>query len=175
MKMVIKTKDLKLAHVRYYDGEHRGLECSDPLSNVILVKVGENLFDNLLNPGEIFPVYRRVVGTFNQYSTDGYYGTKIKLVSGELTPGEAWLLTATNFESVFGRESIDINDIEKYVVNSPLYFKDRVTIIERKLAYEKLSRRERKRLTTIIKSDLKKKEVMDSFFAEREKTKVNKK
>ena len=102
--MVIKTKDLKLAQVRYYDEKHNGLEYSEPLSNVILVKTEDNLYDNLLNPGEAFPVFERVSKTFNQYSTDGYYGTKMRFVSGKLASGEAWLLTSTDFESVFGRE-----------------------------------------------------------------------
>lgn len=175
MKMAIKTKDLKLAHVRYYDEKHKGLEYSEPLSSVILVKTEDNSYDNLLNPGENFPVFERIARTFNHYSTDGYYGTKIRLVSGELASGEAWLLTSIDFENLFGREYVDFWDIERYVLNSPLYFKDRMRIIEDKLSVEKLSRKERRRLTSIVKEDLKKKEVMDSFFAERENVKVNKK
>ena len=168
---MIKVKDLKVADVRFFDQAHNGLEFVEPVSRVVLLNRGDT-YINVLNPGEMAPIYRRIPNTTNAYSTEDYFGTKIEHVCGEEVTGEAWLLSDVDFKSVFHKDEVSIEDVEDYVLRSSYYFHNRADLIDRRLAKGKLSNRDVKLLVDTKTKDDKKKAEMDSFFAERGVKKV---
>ena len=168
---MIKVKDIKLADVRYFDIHHNGLEFVEPVSRVVLLNRGDT-YINLLNPGEIAPIYSRIPNTTNAYSTEDYFGTKIKHESGMERTGEAWLLTDVDFRCVFPSSEVSIEDIENYVLRSSYYYHNRAEIIERRLKRGKLSNREVMLLVDTRVKDEEAKAKMDKFFAERGVKKV---
>ena len=138
---MIKVKDIKVADVRYFDGEHNGLEFTEPLSRVVLLNRGDT-YINLLNPGEFAPIYKRIPNTTNAYSTEDYFGTKIEHVSGMERTGEAWLLTDGDFRCIFSGDEVTIKEIEDYVLRSSYYFHNRAELIDRRLGQRKANNRE---------------------------------
>lgn len=166
MRRMIKVKNIKVADVRYFDGEHNGLEFTEPLSRVVLLNRGDT-YINLLNPGEIAPIYRRIPNTTNAYSTEDYFGTKIEHVCGEEKTGEAWLLADIDFSRIFCSEFVDIKDVEDYVLRTCDYYHNRADLIETRLQREGLSPRDIMLLVDTKVKDKEKKAAMDQFFAER--------
>lgn len=165
--MKIKTSDLREAVVRHFDIANNGLEFTAPLSRVILLNRGDT-YVNVLNPGEIAPIYYRVPNTTNYCgSLDDYFGSKVDLVQGETKDGEAWLLEDTDFRHIFGKDEVSVREIENYVIFSDDFFHNRRDIIEQRLRSDKMSFRTRKKLVRIIDADSVKQGEMDSFFAER--------
>ena len=166
--MKINTRDLKLAEVRYYDAEHNGLELTRPLAYVVLLNRGDT-YVSLLNPGEIAPIYERVPRTVNVTSTGDYFGTKVRQLSGDSDSGEVWLLTDYDFVTKISKEKVDINDVEDYVLDSNLFFKDRIALAESRA---KRSAIQRFKMGKIIAADQEDMNNMLSFFAERASQKV---
>ena len=160
---MIKVKDLKVADVRYFDKEHNGLEFADPVSRVVLLNRGDT-YINLLNPGEIAPIYRRIPDTTNPFSTEDYFGTKIEHVCGENSTGEAWLLDDVNFRSVFHKDEVTIDEVESYVLRSSYYYHNRAELIERRLNRGRLSTHDIMRLIDTKVKDKEHKAKMDEFF-----------
>lgn len=172
---MINTKDLKLAAVRYYDNEHNGMEFTDPISHVVLFNRGDT-YINLLNPGEICPVWTRVPNTTNVIgSSDEYIGTKVDIVHGDIQSGEAWLIDDTDMSSCFGREVVSLRDVENYVIFSCDYFHNRVEIIQDRLRREKMSPIRKRELIRIKEHDRVKFGEMETFFKERGVQKVKQK
>ena len=169
--MGIKTKDLKLAEVRYFDKENNGLELTPPLSYVVLLNRGDT-YISLLNPGEFYPVYKRVKHKSNVYSEDEYIGTKVELMCGEVCNGEAWLLNDVDFNKHFGCEEVDMDTVYDYVITSSLFFKDRLELAKN---YANRHGLPFFTIRNIVKKDQKSIDDMNAFFAEREKQKVMKK
>lgn len=170
--MIINTKELKIAAVRYFDKDKNGLELTDPISHVVLLNRGAT-YISLFSPGELAPIYKRLPCTANKCGLEDSYGTKIKLVSGEVQTGEAWLLTDTDFYSVFGKGLVSLRDVEDYVIESGDYFHDRADIIRQRISSERLPIRDKKRLLKIVQQDEINKGNMDSFFKERGVQKLN--
>ena len=168
---MIKVKDLKIADVRYFDGAHNGLEFTEPLSRVVLLNRGDT-YINLLNPGEIAPIYSRIPNTTNAYSTEDYFGTKIKHESGMERTGEAWLLTDVDFRCIFPSDEVTIDDVEDYVLRSCYYYHNRAEVIDRRLQRGKISNYDVMLLVDTKVKDQKCKAEMDKFFAERGVKKV---
>lgn len=168
---MIKVKDLTVADVRYFDKAHNGMEYTQPLSRVVLLNRGDT-YINLLNPGEIAPIYRRVPNTTNPLGTEDYFGTKIEHVCGEEVTGEAWLLADVDFSRIFHSEYVDIKDIEDYVLRTCDYYHNRADLIESRLQRGGLSTRDIMLLVDTKVKDSHSKEEMDRFFAERGVQKV---
>lgn len=168
---MINVKDLKVADVRYFDKEHNGLEYAEPVSRVVLLNRGDT-YINLLCPGEIASLYRRIPNTTNPLSTEDYFGTKIEHVCGEEETGEAWLLTDVDFKSIFHRDEVTIEDVEDYVLRSCYYYHNRAELIERRLNRSKLSTRDIMLLIDTKVKDKEGKAKMDEFFAARGVQKV---
>ena len=170
--MKVNTKNLSVAEVRYYDLEKNGLEYTPPLSHVVLLNRGDT-YVNLFNCADFAPVYTRVKNVSNRFKdSDEFFGTKINLVCGEVQSGEAWLINDIDFSEVFNTEEVDVDDVENYVLESDLFFKDRLEIIatlQKRYILPEVSVR------SIIEKDQKLLDEMNAFFAEREKQKVKQK
>lgn len=168
---MIRVKDLKVADVRFFDKEHNGMEYTQPLSKVVLLNRGDT-YINLLNPGEIAPIYRRVENTTNAYSTEDYFGTKIEHVCGEEVTGEAWLLTDADFRAIFHTDYVDLKVVEDYVLRSCDYYHNRSELIEGRLKRGGLNTREIMLMVNTKVEDEKRRAEMDAFFSERGVKKV---
>ena len=160
---MINVKDLKVADVRYFDKENNGLEFVDAVSRVVILNRGDT-YINLLNPGEIAPIYRRIPDTTNPFSTEDYFGTKIEHVCGEESSGEAWLLDDVDFRSVFHKDEVTIDEVENYVLRSSYYYHNRAELIERRLNQGRLSTHDIVRLINTKVKDKEHKAKMDEFF-----------
>ena len=172
---MINTKDLKIAAIRYYDDEHNGMEFTDPVSHVVLLNRGDT-YINLLNPGEVCPIWVRVPNTTNAIgSSDEYIGTKIDIVQGDIQSGEAWLIDDTDMSSCFGKENVSLRDVENYVISSSDYFHNRAELIQDRLRRERMSYRQRRELIKIKEHDGVKFGEMEAFFEERGVQKVKQK
>lgn len=172
--MKIKTRDLREAAVRHFDVANNGLEYTLPLSRVILLNRGDTLI-NVLNPGEIAPIYYRVPNTTNYSgSMDDYFGSKVDLEQGKTKDGEAWLLEDTDFRLIFGEEEVSLREIEDYVINSNNFYHNRAELIKNRLQHERVSLKDKRRYAEILVRDEVSQGEMDSFFAERGIYKVKK-
>lgn len=170
--MKFNTTDLKVAAIRHFDVEHNGLEYTEPLGFKILLKRGDT-YINVLNIGEVAPIYTSVPYTTNKRSDqgdavgEGYFGTKVDLVLGEVQDGEAWLLTNRSVGFEIGKTEATLRDIEDYVLRSDDYYPDRASVISDRLQNERLSRSKRKALIDIMEKDWESANKMQEFFAER--------
>lgn len=170
--MKFNTRDLKVAAIRHFDVEHNGLEYTDPLGYKILLKRGDT-YINVLNIGEIAPIYTRVPYTTNKHRfqgdalEDSYFGTKIDLVAGVEQEGEAWLLTHKDLAFEMGKSEVSLRDVEAYVLASSDFYPDRTSIVQDRLENEKLSFSDRRTLVKIMNRDWESNNKMQEFFAER--------
>lgn len=170
--MKFKTKDLKIAEVRYYDALHKGIEYTPPISHVILCN-NNGHYENVLMPGDICPVYSRVLGTTNAYSTEDYYGTKIEHVSGNEESGEVFLLTGKDLSSKFLKPVVTLREVEDFVLYSDSFYHNRVDIVQRRLDNDRgLINLDRIRLVRIKVRDAERQKEMENFFAARGVKKV---
>lgn len=158
MNIRFKTKDIKLAELKYFDKDHGGMEYMDSLSLIFVAKVGDE-YVNLLNICESYQTYERV--PYSNTTNDGEdFGTMISLVSGVEKNGPCWLLTGQKVDDLLKEETVSIEELEDYVLNSRDYFKDRYDI-----AFNRLYRGERLfKMLDIINKDITKKRNIDRFF-----------
>lgn len=167
--MKIDTKNLKIADVRYYDSEHNGLELTCPISKVVLYNRGDT-YVNLLNPIDFTLVCKRVPGPT---SWEGErLETRIVPLAGQVVTGEAWLVTDFDFGNYFGSDTVDLEDVENFVLHSSYFYKDRLAIVQRKLSQGRISWGLRRDLMEVLASDMEEHEAMKEFFEERKPQKV---
>lgn len=155
-------ESLRLAELKYYDHKHNGIEVSEPLSYIVLVKIGDRYF-NALDPVEELPTFERVPGTTNSYGDD-YFGTKVKLVTDGCSTGPCWLIsTDYDIGKKFIGDVVTKRELEEYVLWSPLFFKDRTDI-----AKERIKSFERPyRMASIISRDKHKLDDIHAFYKAR--------
>ena len=125
----IDVSRVKLAQLRYYE-VGKGAEISSNVVYAILVKFN-GTYINPLNPFDELPVYDRT--PYSNVTPDGRYeyGTKIFLVNGEEKDGLCYIIEKENISSDFRKDEVSIEDIEKYVLNSKLFFIDRIELLEK--------------------------------------------
>lgn len=162
--MNIKSENIKIAAVRYYDVENNGLVYpnDEQLSYVVLLNRGD-VYINLLNPEESLPVFKRVPYTTNYHGTEVCFGTKVRLESGEDKEGEVWLVEPHLTFSEYPMD-VSIRDVEDYVIESPIYFVDRARVIEERLKRKIMTPHRRKKLINIMLSDKEKESKVKAFF-----------
>lgn len=155
-------ESLRLAELKYYDHKHNGIEVSEPLSYIVLVKIGDRYF-NALDPVEELPTFERVPGTTNSYGDD-YFGTKVRLLTDGCSTGPCWLITnERNLSREFYGDEVSKRQIEDYILMSPLFFKDRIDI-----AKERVKSFERPyRMASIISRDKHKLDDIHAFYKAR--------
>ena len=124
---------LYLAELKYFDMQHNGIELSEPASYVVLCQYAEGKFFNVLDPFETLPTFEKLPGTTNFYNNEEYFGSKIRVLTDEYSTGPCWLLCDKKIGDYFENEEVTISEIEDYVLDSPLYFKDRLPIAKDRL------------------------------------------
>lgn len=163
-----KVRDLKLAELKYYDEEHNGIEVMEPLSYVVLLRMG-NSYVNFFKPEEIYPVFERTPYANVSVKDGEEFGTKVRLLTDEedCVSGPCWLLDRED-DSCDKRDVVSVLEVEDYVLNSYRYFKDRIAI-----ANERLKNFEHPFLMwRIIKRDGDKALEIEKFFEDRKKSSV---
>lgn len=162
MKEKFNTSNLYLAEVKYADKE-KGIELMDAISYAFIYHK-DNSFYNVITKEE-YPTYIRV--PYPNRTIDGEdYGSKVSLLNDINTTGECYLLTNINGRVLFNEEEIDLLSIENYILDSSYYFKDRVGIAINRL----VDLKEPFKMIRIIKNEYSKKEEIDEYFREREKS-----
>lgn len=157
----IKTKDLKLATLRYFSEENRGVEVDSPLGcYAFLVEIGKDTYVNPFNPLEEYPIFKRVPYSNTTMSGEDY-GTKIMSVNNILREGPCYVLSDSSIVEYFSGEEIDLEVLEEYMLKSRGYFRERKTAALARLKKHPI------KMYKILKNDEKMEAEVENFFAER--------
>lgn len=131
--MKMKTNQLRIAEVRYFDTYHNGILVPSQETYTFLYKMG-NQFINVFTPEIEYPVYERV--PYSNVTKDGWeFGTKILLVSGECQDGLCYVMERTPIEDVLRVDEITKEELEDVVLKSNLFFINRIDLLKRQKNY----------------------------------------
>ena len=133
----LNTKTLRLARVKYYDTKHDGAEVNDIDAYAFLEKVGDE-YVNLFDPTDGLAVFERSI--YPNVTRDGEeYGNKIIHVCGNITDGACYVMDRVSVPELFGKDEVSLSELKSYILNSKLFFVDRISIIKgQKRAYRLL-------------------------------------
>ncbi len=129
----MKTNNMRLAQIRYFEEERNAVEILPIAAYVFLIHVGDKYY-NLLNPAVEVPVYERVPYS-NTTSAGEDYGSMIRLVEGEVKDGVCYVIDNVSVKGMFGKDEVELNEVEKYVMNSDLFFADRYALYRDKSSF----------------------------------------
>ena len=126
----IQTNRLKLAQLRYFDEKRNATEIPQKKGYAFLVE-NNGEYVNILNLENSLPVYGRCL--YTNTTMDGEdYGTKIFLVSGEVKSGLCFVMEPVNVSQIFQCSEVSLKDLEQYILNSDLFFIDRLELLKNK-------------------------------------------
>ena len=137
----VKSSNLRLAQLRYYELERHASEILDNKAFAVILEVntfnkdedGNYIYNyiNVFNPLETLPVFDRT--PYTNVTPDGLceFGNKLELKSGEEKDGPCLILETGNLGDDLRKEKVTINDIKNYVLKSKLFFVDRVELLEK--------------------------------------------
>ena len=154
-------KNLHLAELKYFDMQHNGIEVTNDASFAI-VYGREGYFCNALDQIQELPTFERVHGTTNSYG-DEYFGTKVRQLTDECSEGPCWLLSDRSIQDRFPGDIVTLRELEDFVLDSPLFFRERMDIAKERL----LSFEQPFRMARIIRADKPKEKAVDEFFTTR--------
>ena len=144
---MIKTENLFLAQLRYYSMDYNGSEIL-PIKAYVVLEKTEDGYVNLFNKDEVLPVYRRESPNFYRNYTfhdDLMFGTKIILDEGEEKNGLCYIMDMGSFREIFRKDEVSLDEVKKFVSESPLFFYNRVDMLEDSCEIRRLSAVERVR------------------------------
>ncbi len=156
----IKTTDLRLARVKYFDTKHNGAELSKTEAYAFLRKAGDHYF-NVFDVLEDLPVLDRYPYA-NVLSTGEEYGNKLVHVQGELVDGPCYVIEPFSAKSVLRVDEISEQELREYVLHSRMFFVDRLKMLEDEPGIVKM-----KNVRTIL-ADRKNMERLKAEFANHE-------
>lgn len=158
MEERIDTKNLYLAELKRCDKD-KGVELMDPLSYVFVFQQNDSFYNVFTK--EEYPTYGRVPYS-NNTTTGEAYGTKVKLLNNVDVSGPCYLLTNIKCEDLFDEDSVDLKEIEDYILNSSYFFKDRVDIAIKRL----IDFKHPFKMIGIIKRENSQKEEINAYLGE---------
>ena len=164
----IRTKDLKLAKIKRWDVVNNGVEVNQIDAYTFLYFMNGN-YINLFDFTNNYPVFKRV--PYSNTTKDGEsYGTKVEQVAGDISKsGPCYMLSSETAFDLFGVETISLDMLKKYIVNSDLFFPDRKTIIDNDYSsFKKI-----KNLPKIIDDQIKKKQLDAYLYSSDDKSRKN--
>lgn len=154
---VIKTDDLYFATIKYYEKD-KGVEVVENFAYAFLIKM-DNMYINPFSPLDLFPVFDRV--PYPNYTLSGEeFGSKLRLLNTIDRSGPCFIVVG---EKLFDKEEVNYEELEEYVINSKLFFKDRLPIAKERMKKFKSPLK----MCEIILSDEKKLDNYESYFSER--------
>lgn len=147
----IKTDNIKLIDLRFYD-KNLGVEVDDNMPKAIAYyNSDEKRYYNVIEPYESYPAFKRI--PYSNTMTSGIeYGSKLYVEDPNQIDDLGICAIECNDELIKdlkANPSIEMNDIEKFILSSDMYFKDKASIAVKKLE----QRRNRKKLFRIINKD----------------------
>lgn len=163
MERALKTQDLRLARVKYFDTEHNGAELTSLEAYAFLRQLGDkfiNVFDEL----EELPVLDRSVYP-NVMPNGEEFGTRLIHVSGELNDGPCYVIEPFSVRDALGFDVISQVELKEYMYSSPKFFVDRMKLIEQEKGMKRIS------LMHTYREDQKSMAAFKSYISEHEKAK----
>ena len=159
----VNIENLRLAKVRYYDAEKKGLEITDLNAYAFIFASGSS-YVNLFDMTDEIPVFERVPYT-NTTQSGLNYGTKVRQLTGDRDKsGACYLLEKMNVKDLFQKDKISIEQIKDYMLHSSLFFVDRKDIIQEDYTFlEKI------KFLPVILSDEKKQQQLQEYLFSQEK------
>ena len=128
----MKTKDLRIAEVRYFDTFQNGILVPLQEAYTFLQIIGDK-YVNVFSEKE-YPVYERM--PYSNITKDGWeFGTKIQLVSGECQDGLCYVVERTPVQDVLRVENISIKELEEVILKSNVFFIDRIDLLKKQKNY----------------------------------------
>lgn len=144
--MKVKTNSLKLVDLRLYR-KNFGVEVDENMPKAIVyLDNKDNNYHNIINTKETYPFLTRTPYT-NTMNNGVVYGTKLFVQDPSQIEeiGICAIECQDDFMSnIYSQEYIDINDLKKKIIESTLYFKDRVEIIKELINDGYIKRKRRK-------------------------------
>lgn len=159
----LKTEDLRLARVKYFDIEHNGAELTDVEAYAFLQKVGDK-YVNVFDLTEDMPVLDRSIYP-NVMRNGEEFGNRLIHVCGHLTDGPCYVIEPVNVRALFGYDLIGSNELKEYVLRSESFFVDRLNLIKGEKSVRRLG------MLSTVKSDEAKMAELKEYIASHEKAK----
>ena len=127
--MKLKTKDLRITEIRYFDTLHNGVLVPSQEAYTFLQKIGDQ-YVNVFTPEVEYPIYERV--PYSNTTKDGWeFGTKIMLVSGECQDGLCYVMERTPVQDVLRVDEITKEELEKVILKSNVFFINRIDLLKK--------------------------------------------
>lgn len=170
------VEDLKIAELRCF--ANNNIKLTKPFGYGVLLRIDEDSYVNILNIGERYPIFEKkqildftAEDEIRIKNVGEYNGNAIQLVANEdqLKDGACWLIKGGSFVGL--EEQVTLEQIEDYVLNSELFFKDRMDIAKDRL--KKLKRPVK--MLGIIEKDRSGLAIINSYFEKYEDSKVKRK
>ena len=126
----VDASRVRLAQLRYFNLERNASEIPEIEAYAVLVDIN-GTYINVLNPLEELPILDRT--PYTNVTPDGLheFGNKLILVNGESQDGPCYVLEKGDLKGDLRREKVSVTDIENYVLDSKLFFVDRVELLEK--------------------------------------------
>ncbi len=167
MEMMIDTKKLRLAQIRYFDKEKKSSEISEEQVYAFLYEVN-GTFVNVLNFTREYPVFER--STYTNFTADGEpFGNKIVLRNGNIETGLCYIIERTDCNRLLDCDEISIDNLLLYIINSDKFFIDRIGILEKATGLSRVIIKRR------LKEDYKKLDTFYEYLDSKEEAKQYKK
>lgn len=126
----ISADKVRIGQIRYFDAEMNASEIPEEKAYAFLVDIN-GTYINPFNPLEEVPVYDRV--NYTNTTLDGEtYGTKIKLVNGEVQEGMCYILEKGDGRDIFDKDIVSLKDMEDYMFKSSDFFVDRLSAAKKR-------------------------------------------
>ena len=133
---MIKTENLRLARVKYFDVEHNGAELTEHEVYAFLESIGGK-YVNVFHPTEELPVYDRA--PYANVTRDGEdYGNRLFHLSGDVANGPCYVLDLVSVSKMLGKEDISLSALKEYVLSSKNFFLDRISLIQQEKGVRKV-------------------------------------
>ena len=136
--MMVKTSNIYLAELRYYD-KSRHSSIAFPEEAYALLEKNDNGYTNLLNNDINLPVYKRAHREMESLDSNGNYiayRTYIILDSGVEEDGFCYIVEGRSLSDAFSKENVDYDDIKEFVLKSSLFFYDSIDILKDSIFYQ---------------------------------------
>ena len=129
-KKDIETKRIRLGKVTYFDTKNNGSRVPEVDAYVLLIKLN-GIYINPFNLADEMPIYDRV--PYSNTTRGGEdYGTKIVHVQGKEEDGRCIVLDTVKGEELFGEGTIELDQLEEYVIQSNKFFIDRIDLLDKR-------------------------------------------
>ena len=125
----MKTKDLRLTEICYYDTFRNDIMVPTKKAYTFLQKV-DSQYRNVFTPEIEYPIYE-IVPYSNITKNYWEFGTKYQLLRGKCEDGICYVIHPFSMEDVLRVEEITKEELEEMIVKSNQFFIDRIDILQR--------------------------------------------